>query len=71
MTGKLVVPLLAVAIQSAVAEDLDILATPNPEGDGLLKGIIEVVGLPVVDVIGELHKSDHFPPDPTQVERLP
>lgn len=71
MTGKLVVPLLAVAIQSAVAEDLDILATPNPEGDGLLKGIIEVVGLPVVDVIGELHKSDHSPPAPTQVERLP
>lgn len=60
MTGKLVVPLLAVAIQSAVAEDLDILTTPNPEGDGLLEVIVEVVGLPVVDIVGELSVSDHL-----------
>lgn len=33
MTGKLVVPLLAISIQSAVPEYLDILTTPDPEGD--------------------------------------
>lgn len=59
MTGKFIVPLLAIAIQSAVTEDLDILTTPDPKGDGLLKVIVEVIGLPVIDVIGELSVSGH------------
>lgn len=51
---KGIVPRLAIAIERAVAEDLNVLTSPDPESDGLLKIIVEVVGLPVIDVIGKL-----------------
>ena len=54
-TGKAVVPSLTVAVQSSLAEDLDVLSTPDPEGNRLLEGVVEVVLLPVLDIIGELH----------------
>lgn len=53
-TRKCIVPCLAIAIERAVAEDLDILASPHPESDGLLEIVVEVVGLPVINVIGKL-----------------
>lgn len=39
-----------------MAKDLDVLSSPNPEGNRLLERIIEVVRLPVLDVVGELGK---------------
>jgi hypothetical protein len=59
LAGKRIIPFLAIAIERAVAKDLDVLAAPHPEGDGLLEIVVEIVGLPVGDVIGELHRSDH------------
>jgi hypothetical protein len=51
---KLIVPLLSIAVQGALSEDPDIIAAPYPEGDGLLEVVVEVVRLPVLDVVGEL-----------------
>lgn len=58
--GKGIVPLLAIAIKSTLAEDLDILTTPNPESDRFLERVVEVVCLPVVDIVGELFMSEGF-----------
>jgi hypothetical protein len=52
--SKGVVPSLTISIQSTLAEDFDILATPHPECNGLLESVVEVVRLPVLDIIGEL-----------------
>jgi hypothetical protein len=41
-----------------MAEDLDILSTPDPEGNRLLERVVEVVRLPVLDVVGELGELD-------------
>lgn len=54
---KLIVPLLSISIQHPTSKDLDILATPAPESNRLLKAVVEVVGLPVGDVIGELYRQ--------------
>ena len=32
------------------------LSTPHPEGDALLEVVVEVVGLPVFNVVGELSR---------------
>lgn len=53
-TGKCVIPLLSITVQGTLSKDSDILTTPYPEGDGFLEVVVEVVGLPVIDVIGEL-----------------
>lgn len=51
---ELVVPPLAVSVQHARPEDLDVFAAPYPEGDGFLEVEVEVVALPVGDVVCEL-----------------
>lgn len=53
---KRVVPGLSIAVQSTMAKDLDVLSSPNPEGNRLLERVVEVVRLPVLDVVGELGK---------------
>lgn len=53
-SSEAVVPSLPVAVQCTLAEDLDVLATPDPEGDGLLEGVVKVILLPVFNVVGEL-----------------
>jgi hypothetical protein len=58
--SKGIVPLLAIAIESTLSEDLDILTTPHPESDRSLERVVEVVCLPVVDIVGELLMSGQF-----------
>jgi hypothetical protein len=53
-SSKRIIPLLTVSVQSTLAEDLDVLSTPSPKGDRLLEGVVEVVCLPIVDIIGKL-----------------
>lgn len=36
-TSKLVVPTLTIAIESTATSDLDVLASPSPERDGVLE----------------------------------
>src|SRR4051794_36931623 len=55
--SKGVVPGLTISIQSTLAENFDVLATPNPEGNGLLESIVEVVCLPVLNIIRKLPMS--------------
>lgn len=52
--SEAVVPRLSIPIHRAFAIDLDILSTPDHKCDTLLEGIVEVVVLPVFDVVGEL-----------------
>lgn len=53
-SSEAIVPRLPVAVECTLAEDLDVLATPDPKGDGLLEGVIKVILLPVFNVISEL-----------------
>lgn len=54
MSRKLIVPYLTVTIQSTLAEDLNILTTPPPEGNRILVIVIEVVRLPIGNIVCEL-----------------
>lgn len=54
-TSKAVVPCLSIPVHRAFAIDSDVLSTPDHEGDTLLEGIVEVVILPVFNVVGELY----------------
>lgn len=56
LPSKFIIPFLSIAVQHTTSEDLDVLTTPAPEGDGFLEVVVEVVGLPVGDVVGKLHK---------------
>jgi hypothetical protein len=58
--SKGIVPLLTIAIESTLSEDLDVLTTPHPESDRSLERVVEVVCLPVVDIVGELLMSGQF-----------
>jgi hypothetical protein len=51
--GVEVIPCLAVPVQSTASVDVDVLATELEEGGGVLKDLLEGVGLPVVGVISE------------------
>lgn len=53
--SKAVVPRLSIPIHRAFTIDFNILSTPDHEGDTLLEGIVEVVVLPVFDIVGELY----------------
>jgi hypothetical protein len=55
--SETIIPCLTVAIQRTITIDAYVLAAPNPEGDGFLKGIVEIVRLPVCDVVGKLVTS--------------
>lgn len=55
--SELVVPALAVAVQYPRPKDLDVFSAPHPECDGLLKIEVEVVRLPVGDVVCELFSN--------------
>lgn len=55
LPGKLIIPLLTIPIEGALSKDLDILTTPYPECDRLLEIVVEVVRLPILDIVGELH----------------
>lgn len=54
MPGKCIVPLLAISIQDTTPEDLDVLATPSPEGYRFLEIVVEVIALPILNIVGEL-----------------
>lgn len=54
---KAVPPCLTIPIDDPGTVDLDVLSAPDPERDALLEGVIEVVGLPIVDIICELSAS--------------
>ena len=60
LSSKLIIPFLPIAVQHTTPEDLDVLTTPAPEGDGLLEVVVEVVGLPVGDVVCELSGSNNI-----------
>lgn len=60
LPGKFIIPFLPIAVQHTTPEDLDVLTTPAPEGDGFLEVVVEVVGLPVGDVICELSGSNNI-----------
>lgn len=49
-----VVPDLAVAIYRPAAVDIHVIATELEECGGILEGLVEGVGLPVISVVGEL-----------------
>ena len=55
--SKAVVPCLPISVHSAFAIDLNVLSTPDHEGNTLLKGIVKVIVLPVLDIVGELCQS--------------
>jgi hypothetical protein len=55
--SKSVIPSLTIAIQSSTTVNLDVFTSPYPECDRLLEGVIEVVRLPVLDIVGELPMS--------------
>ena len=57
LSSKLIIPFLPIAVQHTTPEDLDVLTTPAPEGDGFLEVVVEVVGLPVGDVVCKLHTT--------------
>jgi hypothetical protein len=48
------------AFDHTPAIDLDVVATPFPEHDRLLEGVIPGVLLPVLDIIGELNARMSF-----------
>ena len=52
--GVQVVPDLAVAVEGAAAVDVHVRPAELEEGGGVLEGLVEGVGLPVVGVVGEL-----------------
>lgn len=63
VSSEVVVPGLSVAVQDAFTKYLDVLAAPDPEGDRLLEVIVEVVILPIINVVGELLFSvSSYPP---------
>lgn len=51
---ELIVPFLAITIESSLSEDFDVLPAPDPKGNRLLERVVEVVRLPVGDVVGKL-----------------
>lgn len=51
---KAIIPCLPIAIESARTKYLNISTTPFPESDGFLERMVEVVALPVSDVVREL-----------------
>jgi hypothetical protein len=53
--SKAVVPCLAITVHRSFTVNLDVLTTPYHEGDTLLEGIVEVVVLPIFNVVGKLH----------------
>lgn len=70
---ELVPPPLTVAVQRAVAKDLDVLAAPFPEHDAVLEGVAEGILLPKGRVVGELDLAVELDMDVVeerQVQRL-
>lgn len=57
-TSKAIVPCLTITVHRSLAVDADVFATPDHESDTLLERVVEVVALPIRNVIGELHVSD-------------
>jgi hypothetical protein len=52
--SEAVVPGLTIAVDLSGAFDYNVFSAPLPEGDGVLEGVEEVVGLPVCDIICKL-----------------
>ena len=52
--GVKIVPHLAVAVEHAASIHIHIIATELEECGGVLEGLVEGVGLPIVGVIGKL-----------------
>lgn len=57
---KPIIPGLAITIKCSGPKDLDVLAAPLPEGYRLLEWMIEIVVLPVCDVVCELVSSQYL-----------
>jgi hypothetical protein len=57
LARKSVIPSLTIAIHGTTPIDLDILSAPDNPSDALLEGIVEIVGLPILDIISELQLS--------------
>lgn len=53
--SKAIIPRLPVPIHRSFTENLDVLSTPDHEGDTLLEGVVEIVILPVFNVVGKLY----------------
>jgi len=51
---ELVPPPLTIAVQRPVAKDLNVLATPFPEHDAVLEGVMKGILLPKGRVVGKL-----------------
>lgn len=41
-------------LDDTLAVNLDVVATPLPEHDGPLEGVVESIFLPILDIVGEL-----------------
>ena len=52
--SEAIVPCLTITIHRSLTINLDILATPDHESDALLEGVVEVVVLPILNIVGEL-----------------
>lgn len=52
--SKAIVPRLTVAIHRSLTIDLDVLTAPDHESYALLEGIVEVVVLPVFNIVRKL-----------------
>lgn len=52
--GKAVIPCLTIAVHRSFTIDLDVFATPDHEGDALLEGVVEIVVLPIFNIVSEL-----------------
>ncbi len=53
-TCKSIIPSLAISIDYTSSIDLDIFASPFPPRDRVLERVVEVIVLPVCNVVGEL-----------------
>lgn len=51
---KTIIPSLPITVKNTTAEDLDVFTSPFPKRDGLLEWMVEVVALPVSNVVCEL-----------------
>jgi hypothetical protein len=54
LPSKPIIPSLAIPIERSRPKDPDILSAPFPERDGILERVVEVVVLPVSDIVREL-----------------
>lgn len=52
--GEAVVPGLSIAVEGSGTVDPYVLSSPDPESDGFLEVVVEVVVLPVTYVVGKL-----------------